>query len=67
MPFFKNWEQEDKTGPVWEMALVAWGRIKWKGVRGWILWNYYVLIYKNGQMRHAEAIPGMEGGGDTGE
>jgi hypothetical protein len=31
------------------------------------LWKYYVLMYENGKMRHAETIPGRKGGGNKEE
>jgi hypothetical protein len=34
MPFFKNEEQEGKTGPVWELVPVRMGRIEGKGEEG---------------------------------
>jgi hypothetical protein len=30
-------------------------------------WKYYVLMYKNGEKRHVETIPGMRGRGYNGE
>jgi hypothetical protein len=38
-----------------------------KGAEGRMWQKYYVLMYENGKMRPAEAIPGMGGGGDKGE
>jgi hypothetical protein len=60
MSFFKNGEQEGKTGPVW-------GWYQWraegvgKGCRGRIWWKY-VLKYDNGRMSPIKTIPGMGGG-----
>jgi hypothetical protein len=54
MSFFKNGEQEGKTGLVWGLSVVCGGRI-------W--WNYYILRYENRNMRPVETILGMEGEG----
>jgi hypothetical protein len=61
--FFKNGEQEEKTGPIWGLATVGEGRIQGKGVGGQIWWKNYVLMYENGKIRSVETIPGM---GETG-
>jgi hypothetical protein len=31
------------------------------------LWEYYIVMYENGKMRHVETIPGMGEIGDKGE
>jgi hypothetical protein len=65
MPFFKNGEQEGKTGPVWELVWAGRGRgnIK-KGYRKPnVVKNIFQKYYENGKMRPVETIPGMGGGG----
>jgi hypothetical protein len=61
MSFFKNREQEGKTGPVWVFVPVG-GEDKRKGYRRVNIVEYYVLLYENGKMRPVEAVPGMGGG-----
>jgi hypothetical protein len=60
MSYFKNEEQEGKTGPVWGLVPMGGGDIR-KGCRGWIWWKYYVLMYENEKMRPVETTPGMRG------
>jgi hypothetical protein len=57
--FFKNREQEDKTGPAWVFGSSGKGEDIKKGYRRMKMVKYYVLMYENGKMRLVETIPGM--------
>jgi hypothetical protein len=56
--FFKNGEQESRTGPVWGNGTSWWG-----GYKETEMVKSYVLVYKNGKIRHVETISRMGGGG----
>jgi hypothetical protein len=54
-------------GPVWGLGSGGQGRIKGKGIRGWIWWEYSVLMYANGIIRLVETVPGVGGSRDKGK
>jgi hypothetical protein len=59
--FFKNVEQEGKTGPVSGLVLWEEGGPRKRVVGGWRWCKYCVLMYKNGKMRPVETVPGTGG------